>query len=248
MSAVRPLLSVIVPAFNEELRLGPSLDRMRAFLESSGRSYEVLVVDDGSRDQTAALVLAAAGSWSQLRLISLPGNQGKGAAVRAGMLAASGSRRLFTDADLSTPLEELAKLERELDAGAAVAIGSRALPGSQVLRHQPLHRELMGKSYNRLLRLLVLPGLHDTQCGFKLFTAEAAEACFQELQCPGFGFDAEVLLRARMQGISIAEVGVTWCNSLGTTVSSFGDGGQMLIDLWQLRRRRSAPRPLAEHS
>lgn len=248
MSAVRPLLSVIVPAFNEESRLGPSLDRMRAFLESSGRSYEVLVVNDGSRDQTPAMVLEAAASWTQLRLISLPENRGKGAAVKAGMLAAAGSRRLFTDADLSTPLEELAKLERELEAGAAVAIGSRALPGSKVLRHQPLHRELMGKSYNLMLRLLVLPGLHDTQCGFKLFTAAAAEACFRELECPGFGFDAEVLLRARMHGIPIAEVGVTWCNSLGTTVSSFADGGQMLIDLWQLRRRRSAPRPLAEHS
>lgn len=248
MSGPGQSLSVVVPAFNEEARLGPSLHRIRAVLEMSDRPYEVLVVDDGSVDGTAALVREGAGAWPELRLVSLPQNQGKGAAVRAGMLAAVGARRLFTDADLSTPLDELAKLERELDAGAGVAIGSRALPGSRVLRHQPLHRELMGKSYNRLLRLLVLPGLHDTQCGFKLFTASAAEVCFAELECLRFGFDAEVLLRARMSGIPIAEVGVTWCNSLGTTVSSFADGGQMLVDLWQLRRRRSAPRPLAEHS
>ncbi|MHB1525285.1 MAG: dolichyl-phosphate beta-glucosyltransferase [Candidatus Dormibacteria bacterium] len=248
MSGAAPMLSVIVPAFNEAARLGPSLERMRTFLESSQRPYEVLVVDDGSQDQTAALVTEAASSWPHLRLISLPRNQGKGAAVKAGMLAASGARRLFTDADLSTPLQELGKLERELDCGAGVAIGSRALPSSRVERHQPLHRELMGKSYNRLLRLLVLPGLHDTQCGFKLFTAEAAELCFSELECLRFGFDAEVLLRARLDGIPIAEVGVTWYNAVGTTVSSFGDGGQMLIDLWSLRRRRSAPRPLAERS
>lgn len=248
MSAAQPLLSVIVPAFNEAARLPLSLARMREFFDASERPYEVLVVDDGSHDQTPTLVLEAASSWPQLRLISLPRNQGKGAAVQAGMLAASGGRRLFTDADLSTPLGELAKLELELDSGAGVAIGSRALPGSRVERHQPLHRELMGKSYNRLLRMLVLPGLRDTQCGFKLFTAEAAEACFRELECLRFGFDAEVLLRARVNGIPVAEVGVTWWNAVGTTVSSFSDGGQMLIGLWHLRRRRSAPRPLAEHS
>lgn len=240
VTSQRESLSVVMPAFNEEIRLPLSLRRVREFFSSSERPYEVLVVDDGSWDRTPAVVREFADSWPQLRLISLSRNQGKGAAVRAGMLAATGGRRLFTDADLSTPLEELSNLELQLDAGAGIAIGSRALPGSKVERHQPWHREVMGKSYNCLLRLLVLPGLRDTQCGFKVFTAEAAEACFRELECLRFGFDAEVLLRARLNGIKVAEVGVVWHNAPGTKVSSLTDGGQMLIDLWQLRRRWGA--------
>ncbi len=241
MNGQQPSLTVVMPAFNEEGRLPLSLRRIREFFNYSERSYEVLVVDDGSWDRTSAVVREFANSWPQLKLISLSRNQGKGAAVQAGMLAATGKRRLFTDADLSTPLDELSKLEVQLDAGVEIAIGSRAVPGSRVERHQPLHRELMGKSYNRLLRLLVLPGLRDTQCGFKLFTAEAADACFRELECRRFGFDAEVLLRACLNGIKVAEVGVAWRNAPGTKVSSLTDGGQMLIDLWQLRRRWGAP-------
>ena len=240
MTSKQSSLSVVVPAFNEEGRLPLSLRRVREFFNGSERPYEVLVVDDGSGDRTPAVVRESADSWPQLKLISLSRNQGKGAAVQAGMLAASGKRRLFTDVDLSTPLEELSKLELQLEAGVGVAIGSRAVPGSRVERHQPLHRELMGKSYNCLLRRLVLPGLRDTQCGFKLFTAEAADACFRELACRRFGFDAEVLLRARLKGIKVAEVGVAWRNAPGTKVNPLTDGGQMLINLWQLRRRRGA--------
>ncbi|MGA9775252.1 MAG: dolichyl-phosphate beta-glucosyltransferase [Candidatus Dormiibacterota bacterium] len=235
-------LSVVVPAFNEEARLPLSLERIRRHLDGGGRRYEVLIVDDGSIDGTGELVRAKIADWPELHLLRLPRNQGKGAAVRAGMLQVSGMRRLFTDADLSTPIEELAKLEAELDRGAGVAIGSRAVAGARVELHQPFHRELMGKTYNRLLQLAALPGLHDTQCGFKLFSADAALSCFPELECPGFGFDAEVLLRARAGGIRIAEVGVTWRNSRGTTVSSVHDGGQMLFEL---RRLRSCRRRLA---
>ena len=235
-------LTVVIPAYNEEERLPGSLDQLRHYLDGRSGGYELLVVDDGSADRTAQLVRETAASWPQLRLLQLPCNRGKGAAVREGMLRAAGRRRLFTDADLSTPISELGKLEAELERGAGIAIGSRAVPGSLVEVHQPVHRELMGKTYNRLLQLAALPGLHDTQCGFKLFTADAALTCFAELDCPGFGFDAEVLLRARLRGIRVAEVGVRWRNSKGTRVSSLGDGGRMLLEL---RRLRSCRRRLA---
>ncbi len=238
-------LSVVVPAFNEEARLPLSLDRIRRHLDGGGRRYEVLIVDDGSIDGTGELVRAKMADWPQLDLLRLPRNQGKGAAVREGMLRAVGRRRLFTDADLSTPITELPKLEGEIEGGAGIAIGSRAVRGSRVEVHQPVHRELMGKTYNRLLRLAALPGLHDTQCGFKLFTADAALTCFSDLDCLGFGFDAEVLLRARIRGIRVAEVGVRWRNSEGTRVSSLQDGGRMLLELRRLRscRRRLAAAP-----
>lgn len=241
-------LSVVVPSFNEEDRLPRSLDALRQYLDARGGRYEVLVVDDGSADGTATLTNARARDWRELRLIRLDRNRGKGAAVRAGMMAAAGRRRLFTDADLSTPIAEVGKLGLELDHGAGVAIGSRAVPGANVATHQPPHRELMGKTYNRLLQIAALPGLHDTQCGFKLFTADAALTCFAELECPGFGFDAEVLLRARAAGIRISEVGVEWRNSVGSRVSSLRDGGRMLLELRRLRECRRRLAEVPQHS
>jgi dolichyl-phosphate beta-glucosyltransferase len=235
-------LSLVVPAFNEESRLPPSLELIRAELDKAGRPYQVIVVDDGSRDRTSELVEQAKLTWPQLQLIVFDRNQGKGAAVRAGMLAATGRLRLFSDADLSTPLSEIRNLEAAISAGAGIAIGSRALPGSQVELHQPRHRELMGKAYNQLLRRLLLPGVRDSQCGFKMFTAAAAVSCFTPLETPGFGFDAEILLRARRSGVAIAEVPVVWRNSIGTRVSSLRDGGQMLADVVRLRHRLGADR------
>ncbi|MGB9484318.1 MAG: dolichyl-phosphate beta-glucosyltransferase [Candidatus Dormiibacterota bacterium] len=230
-------LSLVLPAYNEVVRLPPSLEAIRKYLDLAGRPYEVLVVDDGSSDGTRRMVEQVMADWPQLQLIVFDRNEGKGAAVRAGMLQAVGQLRLFSDADLSTPISEMGKLETAIAKGAGVAIGSRALPESQVELHQPLYRELMGKTYNQALRRLVLPGLRDTQCGFKMFTAAAAQSCFAPLRTPGFGFDAEVLLRARLQAIPIAEVPVIWRNAVGTRVSSFRDGGLMLADLLRLRRR-----------
>ncbi|HVC22124.1 MAG TPA: dolichyl-phosphate beta-glucosyltransferase [Candidatus Dormibacteraeota bacterium] len=230
-------LSLVLPAYNEVNRLPPSLALIRSHLDAAARTYEVLVVDDGSRDGTRQIVERAQASWPELQLIVFDNNQGKGAAVRAGMLRAQGGLRLFSDADLSTPIAESSKLEQAIALGAGVAIGSRAMPGSQVELHQPLYRELMGKTYNQALRLMVLPGLHDTQCGFKMFTAAAAVSCFAPLLTPGFGFDAEVLLRARLQRIPIAEIPIIWRNAAGTRVSSLRDGGRMLADLVGLRRR-----------
>jgi dolichyl-phosphate beta-glucosyltransferase len=230
------VLSLVVPSYNEAERLPPSLARMREHLDSSGEEYEVIVVDDGSSDGTAASAERAAGTWPQLRVLRLERNQGKGAATRAGMLAARGEHRAFSDADLSTPLEELPRLRFHLEGDCQVAIASRA-GDAQIEVHQALRRELMGKTYNRLLQLLVLPGIHDSQCGFKVFTAAAAEACFGPLKTRRFGFDAEVLLRARRHGWRIAEVPVRWRHVEASRVHPLRDASRMLLDLVLLRVR-----------
>ncbi len=232
-----PALSVIVPAFNEEARLPKTLRRIRDFCDGRGSAYEVLVVDDGSLDGTLRAIREVASAWPRMRVISLPQNEGKGAAVRAGMLAARGARRLFTDADMSTPIEEVVKLEAALERGADVGIGSRAAPDSRVEVGQPQYRRVMGRSYSYLLRRLALPGLRDTQCGFKLFTAEAAAVCFTHLGCRRFGFDAEVLLRAQRRGMKVAEVGVVWRHESGSRVRPWADGAAMVLDLWRLHRQ-----------
>ena len=229
------MLSVVIPAYNEEARLPSTLRRVREYLDASGGEYEVIVVDDGSSDATAGVASAAAVDWPQLRVIALERNQGKGAAVRSGMLAARGHQRLFSDADLSTPIEELAALTAHLSPAAQVVIASRAVPGSVIETHQPGRREMMGRTYNRLLRLLALPGLHDTQCGFKLFTADAAVACFTPLRTMRFGFDAEVLLRARRLGFGVAEVAVRWGHREDSRVSPLRDSVLTLGELLALR-------------
>jgi dolichyl-phosphate beta-glucosyltransferase len=235
------MLSVVVPAYNEALRLPTTLQALRVHLDGAGEedeAYEVIVVDDGSRDGTADLAERARSDWPQLRVIRLPENRGKGASVQAGMLAARGDLRLFTDADLSTPITELPKLRALISGQTTVAIGSRAVADSRVEVHQPASRELMGRTYNHLLQVLVLPGLHDTQCGFKLFTGEAAVACFTPLRTPGYGFDAEVLLRARRLGWTIAEVGVVWRHAENSRVSPVRDSLGTLVDLLRLRLHR----------
>ncbi|HYL69790.1 MAG TPA: dolichyl-phosphate beta-glucosyltransferase [Candidatus Dormibacteraeota bacterium] len=228
-------LSVIVPAFNEEDRLPATLEAMREYLDSLGEEYELLVVDDGSRDRTIKVARSAGECWPQLRVIPQGRNLGKGGAVRTGMLAATGRLRLFSDADLSTPIEELAKLRATITGDCHVAIGSRALPESVIEEHQPGRREMIGRTYNRLLRVLALPGLHDTQCGFKLFTAEAAVACFEPLKTLRFGFDAEVLLRARRHGWTVAEVPVRWRHREDSRVNPMKDSARTLYELVTLR-------------
>lgn len=231
------MLSLVIPAYDESDRLPPTLARVRTHLDAGGEAYEVIVVDDGSRDGTAAAAAAMAVDWPQLRVLRLPVNQGKGAAVRAGMLAARGEVRVFSDADLSTPIEELDRLRGFLDGRCQVVIASRAAPGAHIEHHQDRRRELMGKTYNSLIRLLVLPGIRDTQCGFKLFTAEAAIACFTPLRTQHFGFDVEVLLRARHHGWTIAEVPVRWRHVEASRVHPVRDAARMLVDLVALRLR-----------
>jgi dolichyl-phosphate beta-glucosyltransferase len=222
----------VIPAYNEAKRLPPTLAKIRAYLEAHGVSYEIVVVDDGSTDKTAESAEAAGGA--NVRVLRNQGNRGKGHSVKKGMLAARGARRLMSDADLSTPIEELAGLMARMDAGYDIVIASRAVPGARVEVHQPLLREAAGRAFNVMVQLLAVPGIHDTQCGFKLFTASAAEAAFGPARLDGFSFDVEALFIASKRGLRIAEEPVTWRNDAATRVSGLG-GAQAFADLARIR-------------
>jgi dolichyl-phosphate beta-glucosyltransferase len=206
-----------------------------AYLRLSGENSEIIVVSDGSCDHTAGLAQSYQGKTPCVRVLQNRKNRGKGASIRRGMAAARGEKILFSDADLSTPIEELKKLEQALRAGADIAIGSRAIPGSVITTHQPWYRELMGKTFNCLLQVLLLPGLHDTQCGFKLFRRSAARKLFARSIIPGFGFDPEILYLARKAHLRIAEVPVAWHNVLESKVSPIKHSLRMLGDLFRIR-------------
>lgn len=224
-----PFLSVVIPAFNEAERLPRTLGRLADYLRAFGRSHEILVVDDGSSDATAERARAAGAT-----VLRNDKNRGKGHAVRRGMLEARGQRRLMTDADLSTPIEELKRFLETMDRGFDVVIGSRALPGANIEVHQPWFRENMGRLYNLFVRALAVPGLRDTQCGFKLWSAAAALDAFAPARLDGFSFDVEALYLARKRGYRIAEVPVTWRNDAATRVG-LGTGSAAFPDLLRIR-------------
>jgi len=227
-------VSVVVPAYNEEARLSSTLPRLFDFLSQRWDAFELLVVDDGSRDGTAGIVTGF--TDPRVRLLRNETNQGKGQSVRRGMLAARFDPVLFTDADLSTPIDELPKLAAALrNASAGVAIASRAAPGAVLKVRQPLRREALGRLFNLAVQALALPGLRDTQCGFKLFSRGAARRIFPLMTIRGFGFDAEVLFIARRLGIPIVEVPVTWLDSPQSRVRPFSDGLRMTLDLIRIR-------------
>jgi dolichyl-phosphate beta-glucosyltransferase len=205
-------LSLIIPAFNEARRIEPTLRSAHRFLAARPASFEIIVVDDGSTDDTVALVTALAGELPGLRVLCSPANRGKGHAVRLGMRAATGRTRVFADADGSTPIAELEALLRALAAGADIAIGSRYLPASQVTRPQPWHRRAWSRLVNQVVQRALLPGVADTHCGFKAFTAAAAARTFAACTVDGWSFDLEVLARARAYGFRIQEVPVRWAN------------------------------------
>lgn len=238
-------LSVVIPAYNEARRLGPTLDRVDGYLRERGLSAEVLVVDDGSTDSTAALVERHPAP--NVRLVRQPENRGKGAALRRGVEESRGRRVLLCDADLSTPIDDLPRLECRLDEGAEVAIGSRGLADSAVNVRQPLYRELMGKTFNRIIRLLGVRGVRDTQCGFKLLDGVAARHLFSMLRTEGFAFDVELIWLARRAGYRIDEVGVRWENSRASSVDPIVDSLAMLRDVllmrWRHRHDRRAGEP-----
>jgi dolichyl-phosphate beta-glucosyltransferase len=240
-------LSVVVPAYNEESRLSATLERMLAYLSAQNHNFEILVVDDGSSDGTAGVVEGVAASRPQVRLLSYQPNRGKGHAVRCGMLRAQGERILFSDADLATPIEELEKLMARIDAGYEIAIGSRDVAGSQLIRRQSLLREMGGRGFNQLVQLLAVPGIHDTQCGFKLFTRRAAKDVFSLCQIDHFAFDVEVLYVAiRVLGLRVAEVPVRWAHQEGSKVRFFRDAWRMFKTLFAIRMTRYEPAPAAE--
>ena len=227
-------LSIVIPAFDEAARLGPTLEMVCDFAARREGGFEVIVVDDGSRDGTAAVAegFAARG----VRLLRLPRNRGKGAAVRTGVLASQGARVLISDADLSTPIAELDRVEPHL-AEAPLVFGSRGLGESRVVRHQPWYRQAMGRTFNLIIRLLGVGGLRDTQCGFKLLDGETARQLFAEMTVDGFAFDVELVLLARRRGLAIVEIGVEWANAEGSRVHPVWSSLGMLRDVLRLRFR-----------
>jgi dolichyl-phosphate beta-glucosyltransferase len=232
-----PELSVVIPCYNEEQRLPRTIEQIERYLGSSGVNYELILVDDGSVDGTRSIMDAAAKRNRAVRLEALPRNRGKGRALAEGVAAARGAEILVTDADLSTPIEELDKLRAELRGGAGVAIASRALRGSRVEVSQPIYRVLMGKAFNLLVQAVLLPGIWDTQCGFKLFRADVAHDAFAKLTTDGFGYDPEVLYLAKKSGVRIAEVPVIWRNSAPTKVSPIKSSLDMFGHVLRIRFR-----------
>ncbi|HKW73321.1 MAG TPA: dolichyl-phosphate beta-glucosyltransferase [Candidatus Dormibacteraeota bacterium] len=231
------MLSVVVPCYNEERRLPRTVEQIERFLGARQRPYELVLVDDGSSDGTRKLMDAAAEKNEAVRIAALTHNRGKGRALALGVETATGDEILITDADLSTPIEELDKLEAALKDGVGVAIGSRALRASRVEVSQPLYRVVMGKGFNLIVQAVLLPGIWDTQCGFKLFRGDVARRVFAHLETDGFGFDPEVLYRARKQGVKIVEVPVVWRNSAPTKVSPVRSSLDMLTHVIRLRLR-----------
>jgi dolichyl-phosphate beta-glucosyltransferase len=229
------VLSVVIPCYNEELRLPRTIELVERYLDGNKTTYELILVDDGSVDGTRQVMDAAARQHAGVQIEALPHNRGKGRALAVGVEAAKGDEVLVTDADLSTPIEELNKLQAALQRGAGIAIGSRALRASRVEVSQPFYRVLMGKGFNLIVQAVLLPGIWDTQCGFKLFRGDVAHRVFANLITDGFGYDPEVLYRARKEGVKIAEVPVVWRNSAPTKVSPVRSSVDMLKHVVRLR-------------
>lgn len=219
-------LTIVIPAYNEEERLPATLHSIREWLPGC----EIVVVDDGSRDGTAAAA-ARAGA----RVISYQPNRGKGHALKVGMMAAAGGRVLFTDSDRSTSIDQIVKLEALLDAGCDVAVASRKMRGSLLIRRQPRLRETLGKGFTFLAQLAFGVHVHDFTCGFKMFTREAARAIFSQVTVDRWGFDVEVLYLASRMGFRIGEAPISWIDNRATKVRLWKDVGRSFLDLVQIR-------------
>jgi dolichyl-phosphate beta-glucosyltransferase len=236
-----PRLSVIIPAYNEELRLPATLRAVLQYLAAQSYTSEVVVVDDGSTDRTARVAQEYTGGAVALSCIGTSDgrNQGKGAAVRRGMLLARGEFRLFTDADNSTSIDQLERFWPEFESGCDVAIGSRNVRGSVVSVHQNLLKELAGRLGNKLIQTLAVPGIHDTQAGFKMFTRRSVEVIFPKLTIQRWGHDVEILVIARRHGLRIKELPIVWNNAPGSKVAA-GAYIEVLREVWQIRRNLSS--------
>jgi dolichyl-phosphate beta-glucosyltransferase len=228
-------LSIIIPAYNEEPRLPETLQRIAEYLPTLGVRTEVLVVDDGSTDRTAAVAESFRGKLTGFRVLSNGRNRGKGYSVRHGMLEARGEMVLFTDADLSAPIEEAEKLLTPLNNGYDVAIGSRAMDRSLISTRQSIFRETAGIIFNKIVRLVLRLPFVDTQCGFKAFRRERCRIIFEQQRIEGFGFDPELLYLARHHGLRAIEIPVRWGHSPATKVNMLGDSLKMFGDIFTIR-------------
>jgi glycosyltransferase involved in cell wall biosynthesis len=231
-----PFYSIIIPAYNEAERIGASLDRILGYIAESRWSAEIIVVNDGSRDNTSQVVQEYSRRNPIIRVLENPGNRGKGYSVRNGMLNASGQVLLFTDADLSSPIEEANKLFAVIESGKAdVAIGSRYLQSELQTRKQPLHRRMLGRAFNGALRMILGLSYVDTQCGFKAFNRKAVTTIFPNMKIERWGFDPEILFLARRYGLRVAEVAVSWAHDHRSKISPMRDGTRMLGELLRIR-------------
>ena len=228
--------SVVIPAYNEEKRLPAYLRKTIAYFDDRGEAYEVIVVDDGSHDETVNVVERFQVDAPSVRLIKLVENRGKGCAVRTGMLETKGTLCLFTDADGATPIRELERLERAIANGADIAIGSRTARDPTRVVQERVFRKISGSIFNIAVRSLGVTGITDTQCGFKLFRAPVARALFSVLQCDGFSFDVELLFLGQRWKYRIDEVPIQWTEQAGSKVRIVRDGRRMIYDIWTVRR------------
>jgi dolichyl-phosphate beta-glucosyltransferase len=235
LQPAQPKYSIVIPAYNERARIGSTLEQVLEHLHEQKWNAEIVVVNDGSRDDTANYVSQFAAEHPQVRLIENPGNQGKGYAVRNGMLNARGQVLLFTDADLSSPITEAAKLFDAMEKGADVAIGSRWLDPSLQFQRQSLKRQIMSRTFNLFTRAVLTFPYHDTQCGFKAFTREAAKKIFPLQRITRWGFDAEIIYLAHHMKLKVAEVPVTWGHDEGSKIHPWRDGMYMGIDTLKIR-------------
>jgi len=227
--------SIVIPAYNEGARLGATLERVLGYVRQQRWDAEVIVVNDGSRDNTAEIVRGFAEKDPAVRLVENPGNRGKGYSVRNGMLNARGEVVVFSDADLSSPIEEMPKLLGEISAGADIAIGSRWLRSELQTRRQSLHRQVFGRIFNVLLRIILGLQFADTQCGFKAFTRRAAQTILPLQRIERWGFDPEILFLARKFGFRVEEVPVLWGHSGDTRIHPLIDGARMFQEMLRIR-------------
>jgi len=234
-AAVHPRLSIVIPAYNESARIDGTLSRVMWCVEERGWDAEVLVVDDGSSDDTPAIVQRWMRRYSRLHMVRNPGNRGKGYSVRNGLLQAAGEIVMFTDADLSSPIEEAELLIAAIDEGADVAIGSRWLDRQKQTIYQPLYRRFFGRCFNKVTRWGMGLPFKDTQCGFKAFRREAAQTIFRLQTIERWGFDPEILFIARKLKYRIVEVPVTWGHDARSRLSYLKDGMKMLEDMARIR-------------
>ncbi len=228
-------ISIVIPAYNEAERIGPAIKTISDYFSSKAKSFEILVVNDGSKDTTNHVVLDWAKRIQGVKLLDSSINQGKGASVKKGIIHASNALILLTDADLSTPIEEFEKLFPWIQNGYDIVIGSRGMKESEIILRQPWYRQIMGKTFNILVRTLIINNFRDTQCGFKLFKHEVAREIFEASKINGFAFDVEILFIAKKMGYKTMEVPVRWIDSPRSKVNLVRDPFKMFLDLLKIK-------------